>query len=198
MSHGSKSTTGKIGAIVMNCNPLTNGHLYLIEYAARHVDFLYLFVVEENRSFFDFSDRYELVKQGTEFLQNVMVVPSGKFILSYQTLPVYFEKEQVYQVDVDASADLDIFARYIAPPLGITYRFAGEEPFDEVTRQYNQQMKMVLGEYGIEFVEVPRKAIEGQPIGASMVRKLLNENRLEEIQKLVPDVTFQYLKNRNI
>jgi [citrate (pro-3S)-lyase] ligase len=73
-----------------------------------------------------------------------MVVPSGKFILSYQTLPVYFEKEQIYQVNVDASADLDIFARYIAPPLGITYRFVGEEPFDEVTRQYNQQMKTVF------------------------------------------------------
>lgn len=41
----------KIGAIVMNCNPFTLGHRYLIETASKQVDTLYIFVVEENKSF---------------------------------------------------------------------------------------------------------------------------------------------------
>ena len=46
-----------VGAIVMNCNPFTLGHLYLIEYAAKEVDKLFIFVVEEDASFFSFDDR---------------------------------------------------------------------------------------------------------------------------------------------
>ncbi len=42
----------RIGGIVMNCNPFTLGHKYLVEYAAREMDYLYLFVVEEDLSFF--------------------------------------------------------------------------------------------------------------------------------------------------
>lgn len=48
----------KIGAIVMNCNPFTYGHQYLIETAARLVNLLYIFVVEEDKSIFPFSQRY--------------------------------------------------------------------------------------------------------------------------------------------
>ncbi|PUU99564.1 [citrate (pro-3S)-lyase] ligase, partial [Acinetobacter baumannii] len=57
-----------IGAIVMNCNPFTLGHQYLVEYAAAQVVRLYLFVVEEDKSEFPFADRLELVKQGVAHL----------------------------------------------------------------------------------------------------------------------------------
>ena len=55
-----------VGAIVMNCNPFTLGHLYLIEYAAKEVDQLFIFVVEEDASFFSFDDRIMLVREGTK------------------------------------------------------------------------------------------------------------------------------------
>lgn len=126
---------GTAGGIVMNCNPFTYGHRHLIEYAAKKVDILYIFVVEEDRSFFKFEDRMQMVKQGTKDLKNVVVVPSGRWVLSYETMPIYFEKAIKQEAQVDASKDLEIFARYIAPPLGITKRFVGEEPTDKVTRQ---------------------------------------------------------------
>lgn len=53
-----------VGSIVMNCNPFTLGHRYLIEYASKYVDYLYIFVVEEDKSFFPFSDRIDLIKKG--------------------------------------------------------------------------------------------------------------------------------------
>ncbi len=50
------------GAIVMNANPFTLGHLYLAEYAAARCHILHVFVVEEDRSIFPFPIRLELVR----------------------------------------------------------------------------------------------------------------------------------------
>jgi [citrate (pro-3S)-lyase] ligase len=77
-----EKTIGKIGAVVMNCNPFTLGHRYLIEYAASKVTHLYIFAVEEDKSIFPFKDRFDLIKAGTAGLKNSTVLPSGKFIIS--------------------------------------------------------------------------------------------------------------------
>ncbi len=195
-----KTKEGKIGAIVMNCNPFTYGHRYLIEYAANQMDFLYVFVVEEDRSYFRFCDRYEMVQTGTEDLANVIVVPSGKWVLSYTTMPAYFKKECKQDIKVDANMDLEIFCRYVAPNLGIQKRFVGEEPFDQLTRQYNEQMREVLGEFRIEFEEVPRKAYQGQAVSASYVRKCMKEGKWDQISECVPKTSYQiclkYQKNQ--
>lgn len=186
---------GNNGAIVMNCNPFTKGHLYLIEQAACQVDNLYIFVVSEDKSKFLFEDRIRLVREGVkEKLDNVIVLPSGKLILSAGTFPEYFTKEDVSKdVILDTTFDLEIFARYIAPILNIKKRFAGEEPFDVVTRQYNRDMRRVLPQYGIDFVEIPRKLEGNEAISASRVRALLEEGAFEKIKAIVPEVTYCYL-----
>lgn len=189
---------GKIGSIVMNCNPFTLGHQYLIEYAAKQVKYLYVFVVEENRSYFSFEERLELVRKGTAHLDNVHVVPSGEWVLSFFTLPTYFQKEKLQEVKVDAQMDLEIFARYVAPALGITKRFVGEEPTDKVTKQYNEQMRQILSEFNIEFEEVPRTQVEGQVVSASIVRKYLEEGEFDELKKFVPMSTYETLIKRRL
>ncbi len=182
-----------IGSIIMNCNPFTYGHQYLIEYAAGKVDLLYIFVVEEDRSEFPFKERINMVKAGCEHLSNVCVVPSGNWVLSYETFSAYFVKSVRQEQKVDARTDLEIFARYIAPQLGITYRFVGEEPTDKVTRQYNEQMKEILADFEIEVEEVPRKKVDGNVISASYVRKCLKEGQAEEIKRFVPESTWKCL-----
>lgn len=117
---------GVCGAIVMNCNPFTLGHQYLIRQSAAKVDHLYIFVVEEDKSFFPFKDRIELVKAGTRDIQNVVVVPSGKLIISSVTFPGYFLKDSPDSVGVDTSLDVDVFGRYIAPPLGLQNVLSGK------------------------------------------------------------------------
>lgn len=183
----------KIGSIVMNCNPFTLGHRCLIETAAKQMDVLYIFVVEENKSYFDFKDRYRLVQLGTKDLDNVVVIPSGKFIISALTFPGYFYKDHDNNAIVDTSKDLDLFGKYIAKALNIRYRFAGEEPLDKVTRQYNYAMAERLPLYGIEFIEIPRKEEDSQVISASRVRKCLETKDFETIKKLVPSTTYDYL-----
>lgn len=187
--------SGLNGAIVMNCNPFTKGHLYLITEASKRVDNLYIFVVEENKSFFPFEDRYALVKSGTSHLSNVQVLKSGKFAISSTTLPGYFEKDQLGDVYLDASSDLEFFLQ-IAKVLDISIRFAGNEPIDKFTAQYNLNMGKYLTKYGIEFCEIERAKDENEYISASRVRRLLKEGKLAEIKQLVPDCTYEYLKNR--
>lgn len=193
-----KAQRAQIGALVMNCNPFTLGHLHLVEYAAAKVVKLYIFVVEEDKSEFSFADRIELVRQGVKNFSNVEVLPSGKFIISQQTFSGYFNKASLQNVAVDSSEDVEIFAKEIAPTLGITVRFAGEEPKDNVTRQYNETMKTILPRYGIEFCEIPRKELDGEPISASTVREALKNSDFNKVKNLVPDTTFDYLCSRQL
>lgn len=182
------------GAIVMNCNPFTNGHRYLVENAAKQVDRLYIFVVEENKSFFDFNDRITMVKRGTEDLSNVVVVPSGKFIISAYTFPEYFMKDYVKEKSFDVSMDVNTFCQYIAPPLHIKYRFAGEEPFDPVTKKYNESMALIMPQYGMVFCEIKRLELDEQHvINATAVRELLKRKDVEEIRRYVPQSTLDIL-----
>ena len=165
----------------------------MVEYAAAKVVKLYIFVVEEDKSEFPFADRIELVRQGVKNFSNVEVLPSGKFIISQQTFSGYFNKASLQDVAVDSSEDVEIFAKEIAPTLGITVRFAGEEPKDNVTRQYNENMKRILPRYGIEFCEIPRKEFGDEPISASTVREAIKNGDIGKVKNLVPSTTFNYL-----
>lgn len=184
------------GSIVMNCNPFTLGHRYLIEEAKKQCDILYLFIVEEDRSIFSFEDRLRLVQKGVSDLKNVIVVPSGNFIISQTTFDAYFIKDENENVSFDPTGDVTIFASKIAPELGISIRFAGEEPFDKVTNHYNATMMRVLPKFDMEFRALKRKEYAGIPISASFVRKLLKEKDFERIKAIVPNSTFDYLYDR--
>ncbi|MCM1299696.1 MAG: adenylyltransferase/cytidyltransferase family protein [Firmicutes bacterium] len=182
-----------IGAAVMNCNPFTLGHRYLVEQALSQCDFLIIFVVEEDKSVFPFEDRLRLVDEGVSDLANVTVIPSGKFVISSLTFSDYFNKSELQDRTVDTSLDVTVFAREIAPCLHITKRFAGSEPFDSVTRRYNEAMSRILPEYGIEFKEIPRAEINGQAVSASKVRQMILDGNLAGVRQYVPETTFDYL-----
>ena len=187
-----------VGCIVMNANPFTNGHKYLVEYASDRVDYLVLFVLEEEKSFFSFTDRYEMVKQGTSEMRNVFVVRSGSLIISSATFPAYFRKEELLSRKEECSVDTDlrVFAQYIAAAVHIQFRFVGEEPADPITARYNERMKIILPEFGIRVVEIPRKSIDGEIISASKVRAMYEKYDFENIGKQVPDTTLQYLERK--
>lgn len=189
----------KTGAIVMNCNPFTKGHRYLIEHALKIVDKLYIFVVEEDSSYFTFRDRFRMVEQGVSDLDGVCVIPSGRYIISLDTFAQYFNKEQVQTVN-SMDYDVYIFGEVVAAELGIKYRFVGEEPFDKVTKAYNEAMKRILPGFGIEVVEVPRILFDekGGIISATLVRKALHEKDMDMVEKLCPKSTVMYLQEHLI
>lgn len=180
-----------IGSVVMNCNPFTLGHRYLVEEAAKICNHLYIFVVEEDTSAFRFKDRMSLVRLGTEDIENVTVISGGRYMVSRFTFPSYFIGNE-NKNELHAEFDIDIFARVIAASLGITKRFVGTEPYCINTQMYNNQLAAKLPEYGIELVELERYGNENGYISASKVRKSLLSGT-DEYKEMVHDNTLEYL-----
>lgn len=191
---------GYNGAIVMNCNPFTLGHQYLIRETAAKVDNLFVFVVQEDKSYFRFEDRFEMVKAGTKDIDNVIVVPSGTYMISANTLPGYFDKSHLGNIEVSALSDLELFAT-ICNELNISIRFAGTEPKDGFTRSYNKAMEDILPKYGIKFCEIERISIEqGEDsdivISATTVRNYIDRKQFEIIRNMVPETTYDILQQK--
>ena len=161
LDHKSKNRSG---AIIVNCNPFTLGHQYLIEYAAFKCQTLHIFVLQEDKSSFQSEIRYSLVKEGIQHLDNVVLHTGKDYIISDATFPSYFIKEFQDVVETHARLDLEIFTSYIAPTLGIQKRFVGEEPYCKVTAAYNSVMQEVLPAHGMEIEVVPRMMIKGLQI----------------------------------
>jgi [citrate (pro-3S)-lyase] ligase len=180
-------------AIVMNCNPFTLGHRYLIEEAARQSTEVLVFIVEEDKSSFPFIYRYNMVKEGVSHLHNVKVIKGGEYIISEATFPTYFLRKKDEILKAYTTLDASIFGRYFCETLNITKRFIGEEPYCIVTNAYNDALKEILPTYGVEVVEVKRKALMGDIISASKVRKLIVEGKIADIQHIVPSSTWEFL-----
>ncbi|MGE9549731.1 [citrate (pro-3S)-lyase] ligase [Erwinia amylovora] len=189
----------KIGSIVMNANPFTRGHHYLVQQAAAACDWLHLFLVREDNSRFRYQDRLDLVTAGTQGMANLTIHEGSQYIISRATFPCYFIKEKGIADDCYTEIDLKIFRQYLAPALGITHRFVGNEPFCEVTAKYNHDMRYwlntpALTEPPVELVEIERLKYNGIPISASWVRKLLPAGDIQAIAPLVPEATKHYLE----
>lgn len=180
-----------IGVIVMNANPFTLGHRFLVEQSSELVERLYVVVVREDCSMFSYNERKAMVSQGVRDIGNVVVVDGSDYAVSAATFPTYFLKQLSDATDTQIILDLDLYRRRIAPALGATIRFFGSEPTDPLTRRYNELMHQQLGEEHVH--EIQRKQQEGSAISASRVRKAMMEGCLWDAIQLVPPTTIPYI-----
>ena len=185
------TTMQPTGCIVMNCNPFTLGHRYLVESASRMVEHLFVIVVREDRSAFSYQERKAMVTAGTADLKNVTVCDGSEYAISNTTFPTYFLKRLSDATDTQILLDLDLFRRHIAPALGAEVRFVGTEPTDELTRRYNELMMESLGKDHV--VQIPRLENGGVAVSASRVRRAMDSNSLKEAAQLVPPTTLPYI-----
>ena len=183
------TTTPLRGVVVMNCNPFTLGHRYLIEQAAKQVERLFVMVVREDCSLFTYAERKAMVEQGVAHLENVTVIDGSEYAISQATFPTYFLKRLDDAADTQMLLDLDLFRRHIAPALGATVRFVGTEPTDQLTRRYNELMHEVL----TDVREISRLEKEGNAVSASRVRKAMEQGDMSTIRQLVPPTTLPYI-----
>lgn len=179
--------------IVMNCNPFTYGHQYLIEKAAKENEEVLIFVVEEDKSVFPFNVRYKLVKEGTAHLNNVKVFPGSEYMISSATFPNYFLRKKDDSLIEYTKLDATIAGKQFGKKLNISKRYIGEEPYCKVTKKYNETLMEILPQYGMEVVLVPRKEIGEVAISASIVREKIKNGEIEELKSLVPETTFNFL-----
>lgn len=210
---------GRNGAIVMNANPFTKGHRYLVEQAASLVDNLYVIVVKEDRSRFPYAERKAMIDAGCAGLDNVVVCEGSDYAISAATFPTYFLKKLDDATDTQIALDLDLFVNHIAKPLGVTVRFAGSEPEDALTRRYNELMAEILpgtsvavvrqahqpdpelvkgsalrqARRPIDFVEIPRLEQKGKPLSATSLRRALDKGGFKEAMEYIPVSSTPYM-----
>lgn len=191
-------SAGTVGAVVMNCNPFTKGHRFLVETAAKECDHLYVFILSEDKSLFSAADRMEMVRLGTADFPNVTVLPTGPYLISSATFPTYFLKERETAEHIHCLLDIQIFCNYFVPKFGITRRYAGTEPLSPMTRQYNDALRQNLPASGVAFREIPRLTQSDAPISASAVRACLVSGDTEGLRRQLPDTTYEYLKTHQL
>lgn len=196
-----ETSSDKIAAIVVNCNPFTSGHRFLIEKAASENEWVYLFVVEEDLSVFPFAIRWELIRKGIAHLNNVVMVKGGDYIVSGAIFPSYFLKNEAVSDIMKKQAELDvsIFADYVVPELGIRKRYVGTEYNCKTTAAYNVAMKKILPTHGVEVIEIERiTASDDQQdaprcVSASRVREAIKNDALSGMLACLPPSTRDFL-----
>ncbi|MDE5643933.1 MAG: triphosphoribosyl-dephospho-CoA synthase [Muribaculaceae bacterium] len=183
------------GVIVMNANPLTEGHLHLIRESASGIGQLFIIPLADNpKTLFSYQSRRSALLDTTRDLKNVTVLEGSPYCISSATFPSYFIKQLDRRTESHIRLDLDIFIRHIAHSLGVSVRFFGEEPTDPLTARYNRLMKEILPANGIETVEIPRlRDGSDEVISASRIRKGLEDRKLYPLLGIVPAATYPML-----
>ena len=171
----------KVGSIVMNANPVTLGHQYLIEQSIKENDLTLVFVVEEDNQEFDFQSRYGLVYLTCKKYENVVVLPASKYIVSKNTFPTYFLKEDIVDKEISLVDGL-IFKNYFMKHLKIDRRYVGSE-VKEKMNDYNMTLKEILED---KLILLDRISLDGQVVSASHVRELLKEGSIEKALTYIP------------
>ena len=202
------------GVIVMNANPFTLGHRYLVE----QTDFstrpsglgrndksfvissdahraesrnLVIIPVKEEASRFPYAERLAMIRSGAGDWADV--VEGSDYQISAATFPTYFLKDLSDAAETQMRLDIDLFGRHIAPALSARVRFVGSEPVDPLTARYNALMKELLPSYGVDVVEIPRLMDAEGPIMATRVRALLDAGCFKAASALTPASTWPYL-----
>ncbi len=184
----------KICGLVMNLNPLTKGHEYLIKTASYENDWVHIIIVKEDNSIFPYEVRLNLLKSACKKYNNVIVHSGSDYVISNATFPSYFIKSKDEVPSIYATLDANIFGHYVAKALGINRRYVGTEPYSKTTNLYNNILKQQLPKYNIEVVEIERCKVSGEIISASKVREFIKEEKLEKAFSLLPEETVQFLK----
>lgn len=85
ISMGCEKMKDKIAVYPGTFDPITNGHLNIIERAAKTFDILYISVLNNSskKPLFSLTERMELIKEATDHLPNVLVESSAGLLVDY-------------------------------------------------------------------------------------------------------------------
>ncbi|MDO5738169.1 MAG: hypothetical protein Q4P65_02835 [Eubacteriales bacterium] len=169
-----------LGAIVMNLNPLTLGHLYLIDEALKECSNVVVFLLSEE-SAIPYCKRREILLKIADKRPGLIVQETGPYLVSRATFPAYFYPDSESRARAQASLDAAVFEQ-IARAVGIRYRYLGTEPYSRVTAIYNEVISAAAKFYEVRIIERLSDR-QGLAISASRVRDVLNSKELSNWEK---------------
>lgn len=183
---------GRACAIGMNANPLTLGHEDLVCRASVEFDRVYVIAVREDVSLFSYDERLTMMR-GVLSSGKVSVLEGSSYQISAATFPSYFLKDLSEASETQMRLDINLFARWIAPALGVSVRLVGDEPYDALTARYNGLLAEMLPAYGMEARVLPRYCAGSEPVSASAVRKAVSLGDYRKASSMVPLKCRPYL-----
>ncbi len=186
--------SGNNGAAVINADPFSLGHQYLVERAAQQVDTVYVLVPSEGRFALPLQARLDLARRGTAHLPNAVVTDTGPYLLSSVTFPAYFLKPGDQPDQIQLEIDVDLFGRHIAPMFDIRARIVGTEPFDPAIRAYNQTLRQRLGRWNVRLVEIERMKVGERWLNTAYVYQALARGDWRQVEATVPPSTLAFLQ----
>lgn len=183
----------QVAAVVVNANPFTNGHRYLIAKAAQENEIVNVFVLSADKSLFTSKERLQLVRAGVADLKNVRVFQGEGYLVSYATFPAYFLPAAAETVRYQTLLDARLFRVQIAPTLNIKKRYLGTEPFSRTTKIYNDTLKKELPPQ-VQVEIVPRLRQGNRIVSATAVRQAIAQQQVTAVKEFLPPVTFQFIQ----
>lgn len=172
-------TQSDIACLVINGNPITNGHIRLLEEAIKKHQYVVLFILEEDLSYFTFKERFAFAYLSTLPYKNVLTLPSTSYLVSSLTFPGYFLKTENDKNKEWAKVDALIYKEYFQKILNLNKRYIGSETKGYM-QTYNETLKETLGENIIEINRFDN-------ISASKVRGLISQGKTEEALLDIPN-----------
>jgi len=204
---------GRCGVIVMNANPFTLGHQYLIEHAAAQVETLFVIPVKEDVSEFPYAERHAMIKSGTEGPAASARPTASKNYFSQGFAKNQFSEAIAMPTHADAVAVLDGSDYVISAATFPTYFLKDLSSVAETQMRldldlYQRWIAPALGA-SVRFVgSEPFDALTNQynqlipnavvvprkdEISASKVRNALKEGNFRKAAAMCPETTWPYL-----
>ena len=185
--------------VVLNANPFTTGHRYLVEIARRRSTHVLVLVItgkpesggkgnhENTGIVFPFRERLDMTEKGLANMDGVTVLPSGPYIISRDDFPQDFLSREMGRVPAHAALDSMVIC-HVCRALGIKSIFAGDEPRDEMSEIHLNALRSACSSFGITLRVAERKRLGEKYISSSMVRQDIADGNMEEAVLLAPSL----------
>lgn len=193
-----------ISCVVLNANPFTAGQRYLVQMAAGRSTEVLVFVIQgrpesggkgnhENTGIeFSFEDRMKMAKDGLSDLANVILLPSGPYLISRSDFPKGFLSQDLGSAPAHAVLDSMVFC-HICRNLGIKAAYAGDEPRDELSEIHLNALRQECRRNSIMLKVAERKRIGERYITSSLARQAIADGNKDGLKEIVGETTLSYL-----
>ena len=183
--------------VVLNANPFTIGHRYLVDIARRRSSHVLVLVIQgkpesggkgnhENTGMvFPFRERMAMTEKGLADMAGVTILPSGPYIISRNDFPRDFLSRELGRVPAHAALDSMVIC-HVCKALGIKSLFAGDEPRDEMSEIHLKALRSACASSGLALRVAERKRLGEKYISSSMVRQDIADGNMDEAVLLAP------------
>ncbi len=163
----SVKTGETIGAVIMECNPITLYHENLVGYARGQVDYLYIFIYTKEGKYHTYEEETDNINYFIKKWDNIKVNPfiklRGTNIVMPDFLPIkissYLERQLKKEREFDMQRDIEIFVQYVVNKLNISVVFAGQDSAEEHDNTIWEGAERTLEDNGVILKEIPKREL---------------------------------------